>query len=121
MDFTYTAEQEEMIRTLRTFAKRELAPHSLEWDGTREFPWKMWRQMGELGLFGLRVASEFGGQEADLLTTGIAIEEIARGDFSCTGGMQLALGEDAKRADQLVLLGGVREVHQSSRSGVAPT
>ena len=91
MDFTYTAEQEEMIRTLRTFAKRELAPHSLAWDGTKEFPWKTWRQMGELGLFGLRVDSEFGGQEADLLTTGIAIEEIARGDFSCTGGMQLAL------------------------------
>ncbi len=91
MDFTYTAEQEELIRTLRTFAKRELAPHSLEWDSAREFPWKMWRQMGELGLFGLRVQSEYGGQEADLLTTGIAIEEIARGDFSCTGGMQLAL------------------------------
>ena len=91
MDFTYTSEQEELIRTLRAFAKRELAPHSLEWDGTREFPWAMWRQMGELGLFGLRVESQFGGQEADLLTTGIAIEEIARGDFSCTGGMQLAL------------------------------
>jgi cyclohexanecarboxyl-CoA dehydrogenase len=91
MDFTFSAEQEELIRTLRVFARRELAPHSHEWDGTREFPWAMWRRMGELGLFGLRVPSQYGGQETDLLTTGIAIEEIAHGDFSCTGGMQLAL------------------------------
>jgi len=29
-------------------------------------------QMGELGLFGLRAPVEFGGQESDLLTMGIA-------------------------------------------------
>src|SRR5947207_14295330 len=46
--------------------------------------------MGELGLLGLRAPAEYGGQEADLLTTGIAMEEIARGDFSCTYGIQLA-------------------------------
>jgi cyclohexanecarboxyl-CoA dehydrogenase len=32
----------------------------------------------------------YGGQEADYLTFGIAMEEIARGDFSCTYGLQLA-------------------------------
>ena len=46
--------------------------------------------MGELGLFGLRVPAEFGGQETDLVTMGVAVEEIARGDFSYTGGMHLA-------------------------------
>ena len=46
--------------------------------------------MGELGLFGLRVPAEYGGQETDLVTMGVAVEEIARGDFSYTGGMHLA-------------------------------
>ena len=46
--------------------------------------------MGELGLLGLRTPAAYGGQEADLLTMGIASEEIARGDFSCTYGIQLA-------------------------------
>ncbi len=90
MDFAFTPEQEELVRTLRAFARRELAPRSAHWDKTGEFPWDAWRQMGELGLFGLRTAAEYGGQEADLVTTGLAIEEVARGDFACTYGLQLA-------------------------------
>jgi cyclohexanecarboxyl-CoA dehydrogenase len=90
MDFRYTPEQEELIRTLRVFARRELAPQSQAWDKSAEFPWDVWRQMGELGLLGLRTPAAYGGQEADLLTTGIATEEIGRGDFSCTYGIQLA-------------------------------
>ena len=90
MDFAFTPEQEELIRTLRGFARKELAPRSGHWDKTGEFPWDAWRQMGELGLFGFRVPAEYGGQEADLLTMGIATEEIARGDFSATYGIQLA-------------------------------
>ena len=52
--------------------------------------------MGELGLLGLRVPAALGGQEADLVTVGIAMEEIARGDFTCTYGIQLV---DAGRRD----------------------
>ncbi|OLE38545.1 MAG: cyclohexanecarboxyl-CoA dehydrogenase [Candidatus Rokubacteria bacterium 13_1_20CM_2_70_7] len=90
MDFAFTPEQEELIRTLRAFARKELAPRSRHWDKTAEFPWEAWRRMGELGLFGLRAPVEYGGQETDLLTMGIVTEEIARGDFSCTYGLQLA-------------------------------
>ena len=90
MDFAFTGEQEELTRTLRAFAKRELAPRSGHWDKSGEFPWDVWRQMGELGLFGFRAPSEFGGQDSDLLTMGIATEEIARGDFGATYGIQLA-------------------------------
>lgn len=90
MDFAFTPEQEELIRTLRAFSRKELAPHSAEWDRTGRFPWEAWRRMGELGLFGLRAPAAYGGQEADLVTTGLAIEEIGRGDFSCTYGIQLA-------------------------------
>jgi len=90
MDFAFTPEQEELIRTLRVFARKELAPRSARWDKTGEFPWEIWRQMGELGLLGLRAPAEFGGQDADLMTMGIATEEISRGDFSATYGIQLA-------------------------------
>ncbi len=90
MDFAFTPEQEALARTLRAFARKELAPRSQRWDKGGEFPWDAWRQMGELGLFGLRAPAVYGGQETDLVTTGIAIEEIARGDFSCTYGIQLA-------------------------------
>ena len=32
MDFAFTSEQEELVRTLRAFAKKELAPRSARWD-----------------------------------------------------------------------------------------
>jgi cyclohexanecarboxyl-CoA dehydrogenase len=90
VDLAFSPEQDELVRTLRQFARRELAPRSAQWDKTGEFPWEAWRRMGELGLLGLRVPAAYGGQEADFLTFGIAMEEIGRGDFSCTYGIQLA-------------------------------
>jgi len=90
MDFALTSEQEELVKTIRAFAKRELAPHSAQWDRGGDFPWDAWKKMGELGLLGLRIPSSLGGQDADLVTMGLASEEIARGDFSCTYGIQLS-------------------------------
>ena len=90
MDLAFSPEQEELIRILRQFARRDLAPHSREWDRSGEFPWEAWRRMGELGLLGLRVPAAYGGQESDFVTFGIAMEEIGRGDFACTYGIQLA-------------------------------
>jgi cyclohexanecarboxyl-CoA dehydrogenase len=90
MDFALSPEHEELVRTLTQFARKELAPRSREWDRTGEFPADAWRRMGDLGLLGLRAPAEYGGQEADLLTVGLAMEAIARGDFSCTYGIQLA-------------------------------
>ena len=90
MHLDFTPEQEDLTRTLRAFARKELAPRSREWDRRGEFPWDAWRQMGELGLLGLRTPAAYGGQEADYLTFGIAMHEIGRGDFSCTYGIQLA-------------------------------
>ena len=90
MDLAFSPEQDELVRTLRQFARRELSPRSAHWDKTGEFPWEAWRRMGELGLLGLRVPEAYGGQSADFLTFGIAMEEIGRGDFSCTYGIQLA-------------------------------
>ena len=90
MDFAFTPEQEELARTVRAFASRELAPSSREWDRTGEFPTATWRRMGELGLLGLRIPTEYGGVDAEFVMVGIAMEETARGDFSCTYGIQLA-------------------------------
>jgi cyclohexanecarboxyl-CoA dehydrogenase len=90
MDFALTSEQEELSRTLRNFARKELAPRSRHWDKTGEFPWDALRQLGELGLLGFRTPPELGGSEIDLVSMGMAMEEIARGDFGATYGIQLA-------------------------------
>ena len=90
MDFAFTPEQEELARTVRMFAMRELAPRSRDWDRSAELPRDAWRRMAELGLLGLRIPVEYGGVDADFVMVGIAMEEIARGDFSLTYGIQLS-------------------------------
>ncbi len=107
LNFSFTQEQEELARTLRTFARKELAPRSAHWDKSDEFPWGAWRQMGELGLLGLRAPVDLGGGGADLVTTGIAVEEIARGDFGATYGIQLAAF-----AGEIIGGNGVEEIRQ---------
>jgi len=90
LDYALEPEQEALVRTIRAFAQRELAPHSAQWDRDHVFPAEAWRQMGALGLLGLRVPVALGGQDTDLVTVGLVMEEIARGDFSCTYGIQLS-------------------------------
>jgi cyclohexanecarboxyl-CoA dehydrogenase len=90
MELAFTSEQQELVRTVRAFTKKELAPHSARWDQSDEVPVEAWRRVGELGLLGLRTPARYGGQEGELLTVGIASEEIARGDFCTTHVIQLA-------------------------------
>jgi len=84
MNAGFSAEQEQMRRTVRDFATRELLPLYTHWDRTGDFPLDLWRRMGELGLCGTRVPEEYGGQEMSAVTTGIVAEEVARGDFNCS-------------------------------------
>jgi cyclohexanecarboxyl-CoA dehydrogenase len=90
MHLAFTPEQQELVRTVRAFSKKELAPHTTCWGRTDEVPLVAWRRMSELGLLGIRTPARYGGQEGDLLTVGLATEEIARGDFSTTHVVQVA-------------------------------
>jgi len=60
-----------------------LAPQAAHWDATEEFPWENVKKMAKVGLTGLRIPKGYGGAEADLVTTGIAFEEVARFDHNC--------------------------------------
>ncbi|MCX8116528.1 MAG: acyl-CoA dehydrogenase family protein [Desulfobacterota bacterium] len=82
MDFTLTTEQQ-MIRDLcRNFVKNEVAPIAEEMDATGQFPYEVWKKMGELGIVGIPIPEEYGGGAMDWVSTMIAIEEISRGDAS---------------------------------------
>jgi cyclohexanecarboxyl-CoA dehydrogenase len=78
LNFDLTEEQELFRRTVRDFAKKEIAPKIREYEKEREFPWEVYRRMGNAGLLGLRFGKEYGGQGADAVTMGIAVEEMAR-------------------------------------------
>ncbi|MCF8043720.1 MAG: acyl-CoA dehydrogenase family protein, partial [Desulfarculaceae bacterium] len=82
MDFELTMEQEILRKTVRDFAEKEIAPVARELDRKEEFSVDTCRAMGELGLFGMIVAEEYGGQGMDYVSYIIAVEELARIDGS---------------------------------------
>jgi len=87
MDFSFSDEQKLVQDSVSAFAKRDLLPKYAYWDRHDEFPREQWLKMGELGVLGLRVPVAYGGQDAECVTAGIAMEEVARGDFNCCYGM----------------------------------
>ncbi len=82
MDFDLTKEQTMIRREVRKFAETEIAPVALELDEKEEFSNDLTRKMGEIGLFGMFVSEQYGGQELDYVSYIIAVEEIARVDGS---------------------------------------
>ncbi|MGZ6202481.1 MAG: acyl-CoA dehydrogenase family protein, partial [Thermodesulfobacteriota bacterium] len=81
--FELNEEQKIIQKSVHDFAKKELAPKASYWDTHEEFPWELVQKMSEMGLTGLRLPTNYGGVGADLITTGIALEEVARYDHNC--------------------------------------
>jgi len=83
MENPYLTEQHELIRkSVRDFAEREIKPIAKELDDKQEFSVDLTLKMGEMGLFGLVVSPDYGGQGLDYLSYIITVEELARVDSS---------------------------------------
>jgi len=63
----------------RKFADEQLIPIAADVDRTHRFPTDEVKQLGELGLMGITVSSEYGGAGLDYMAYAIAMEEISRG------------------------------------------
>ncbi len=82
MDFDLNTAQEMIRKEVRKFAEKEIAPVAMELDEQERFSPELTKKMGDIGLFGMFVSEEFGGQELDYISYIIAVEEIARVDGS---------------------------------------
>nr|WKN36826.1 acyl-CoA dehydrogenase family protein [Tunicatimonas sp. TK19036] len=79
----YTNEQHDLIRqSVRDFAEQEIKPVARELDKQEKFSYELTKKLGELGLFGMMIPEEYGGQNMDYLSYIIAVEELARVDSS---------------------------------------
>ena len=80
LDFTFSEEQEILRDSVRRFAKKEIAPRLPEMIQKRRIPKEIMDGLRKLNLLGMTVPEKYGGMGADAVTTGIAVEEIARVD-----------------------------------------
>jgi alkylation response protein AidB-like acyl-CoA dehydrogenase len=82
MDFKLSEHHELLRRSVRDFARAEVAPHAQRWDKEERFPTEIVPKLAEMGLLGIRIPEEYGGSGMDMLSYAICVEEIARVDGS---------------------------------------
>ncbi len=83
MEHPLLNEDHHLIReSVRDFAEREIKPIAKELDDKQEFSVELTQKMGEIGLFGMVVSPDYGGQGMDYLSYIITVEELARIDSS---------------------------------------
>ncbi|WP_394160081.1 acyl-CoA dehydrogenase family protein [Galactobacter valiniphilus] len=75
-------EYQDLVETVREFAREVVAPVSYQHDVEHSFPYEVVAQMGELGLFGLPFPEEYGGMGGDYFALALALEELGRVDQS---------------------------------------
>ncbi|MGB7981577.1 MAG: acyl-CoA dehydrogenase family protein [Candidatus Nanopelagicales bacterium] len=89
----FTSEHRQFRASVRRFVETEINPNADKWEADAFFPaHELFPKAGELGLFGLEVDPEFGGQGADHTYTLILGEELGRADVA---GVPLAIAVQA--------------------------
>ena len=87
MNFDLSETQLLIRDTARKFAREVVGPRARQTDREELFPLEAYRQMGELGLLGVNVPSEYGGAEAGVLSYSLAVIELAAACASTSVGM----------------------------------
>jgi short-chain 2-methylacyl-CoA dehydrogenase len=80
MDFNLNEDQRILKASVRDFAEAVIAPVAHELDEREEFSIDIAKKMLDMGLFGITVSPDYGGQGMDYLSYCIVVEELARVD-----------------------------------------
>lgn len=82
MDFQLTEEQISIRNMIKDFARKEIAPHLMEYDEEKKFPLDIIRKLGELGLLGIIYPESDGGAGMGNIEYALIVEELSAVDPS---------------------------------------
>jgi alkylation response protein AidB-like acyl-CoA dehydrogenase len=82
VDFDFSEQHVLLRKSVREFAKAEIAPHAQTWDKEERFPRELVPKLAAMGLLGIRIPEEYGGAGLDTTSYAICVEEMARVDGS---------------------------------------
>jgi acyl-CoA dehydrogenase len=77
----FTAEHEMLRDTIRRFVAERVLPQADAWEEAGFVPRDVLREMGSLGLLGIRYGARHGGSELDTLSTVVLAEELGRSTY----------------------------------------
>lgn len=78
MSFALNENQQMIADMIRKFGKEHILPKLMEWDESQEFPVQVFKKLGELGLMGVLVPSEYGGSGLSYTEYVTAIIELGK-------------------------------------------
>lgn len=78
MNFSRNENQQMVEQMVKDFAEREIRPKMMEWDEAQHFPKDLFHKMGELGLMGVLVPTEYEGAGFGYFEYVTAISELSR-------------------------------------------
>ena len=78
MDFNLSKEELLVQQMLRSFAENEVKPLAQEVDEDERFPAETVKKMAKLGMMGMYIPKEYGGQGASYLSYIMAVEELSK-------------------------------------------
>ncbi len=86
----FTAEHDELRRTVAKFVTTELNPNIGEWEEAEQFPsHEVFKKLGDLGLLGIKYDPAYGGLGLDFSFSMVMAEELGTADC---GGVPMAIG-----------------------------
>ncbi|MGM0944775.1 MAG: acyl-CoA dehydrogenase family protein [Bacteroidota bacterium] len=108
MNFTMNENQRMIAEMIRDFGAKEITPFRKDWDDNQHFPIELFKKLGELGLMGVLVPTEFGGSGFGYFEYVTAIVELSKLDPSvglsmaahnslCTGHIMMFGNEEQKK------------------------
>jgi alkylation response protein AidB-like acyl-CoA dehydrogenase len=78
MDFHLSRAQELLQRSIRAFARAEVAPQALELDEKAELPKDLMKKLAEMGMIGIVIPREYGGSAMGHVARLVSVEEISQ-------------------------------------------
>jgi alkylation response protein AidB-like acyl-CoA dehydrogenase len=108
MNFKLNENQVMIAQMIRDFGAKEITPFRKEWDDKQHFPKDLFKKLGELGLMGVLVPTEYGGSGFSYFEYVTAIAELSKLDPSvglsmaahnslCTGHIMMFGNEEQKK------------------------
>jgi alkylation response protein AidB-like acyl-CoA dehydrogenase len=85
VDFELSDEQLIFQRMIRDFVSTHIRPVAREWEHADRYPHEIVAVMKEIGLFGLTIPEEYGGQGLDMVSLAIVFEEISKAWMGIAG------------------------------------
>ncbi len=91
MNLELNDDQKMLLEMVKKFARNQILPQAKKRDEKAEYPLEIMRQLGKLGILGLRVPAQFGGSGGSLFDAVLVLEEIAKTDASTAANLHVQL------------------------------